>query len=240
MILSNQGKFLSLRQTVPDDAPILVRAYQDEEFTRMYRSNTPDKTEEEWRETLAKRLEHSPIEVGFVEFMIEHCEKGPIGVVVLGDYTPLHNRAEFLIGLFDEKDRKTTYGLEATLLVLDIAFNVYKINKIYTYVYEYNEYSEKNTVKLGFKQEGLLEEHHFSNKEKCFVGLYINGMTLKHFRQNEKLRRFSLRLLERDITLPYQEITLNQSNAMPIEESKALLDAFKKKANQPVSSEEVL
>ncbi len=39
MIFANEGRSLRLRQTIPDDAPILLRAYEDESFLSIYRSN---------------------------------------------------------------------------------------------------------------------------------------------------------------------------------------------------------
>ena len=68
MVLSNQGNLLRLRQTVPDDAPILLRAYQDESFIHLYRSNNAQQTEEQLRKILADRLEHDPTQFGHVEF----------------------------------------------------------------------------------------------------------------------------------------------------------------------------
>ncbi|MDM8562406.1 GNAT family N-acetyltransferase, partial [Candidatus Marithioploca araucensis] len=150
MVLTNQGHLIRLRQTVPDDAPILLRAYQDENFISLFRSNNAQQTEEQLRKILANRLENEPSKLGHVEFMIEHKKHGPIGVALLGDYTPVHQRAEYLIGLFDESRRSIGYGTETTLLVLELAFNFYKLHKIYTYVYDYNEWSEKSTIKFGF------------------------------------------------------------------------------------------
>lgn len=231
MILTNQGNSLKLRQTEPDDAPILLRAYEDESFINLFRSNNTQQTEEQLAKILAERLEREPTELGYIEFMIEHKQHGPIGVAVLGDYTPLHQRAEYLIGLFDETRRSIGHGTEATLLVLDLVFNRYKMHKIYTYVYDYNEWSEKNTIKFGFKQEGLLEDHHYLLKEKRFVNLYINGMTEERFRNTEQIRRYSLRLLGRDITQEPYVITLSKENELPMEEGKKFLEAWLAKEN---------
>ncbi len=190
MVLYNQGHNLRLRQTIPEDASILLNAYQDESFTRLYRSNTKEQTEKQLAKMLADRLEHNPAELGFIEYLVEHKWHGPIGVALLTDYSSLHKRAEYLIGLFNQKHRSVGYGTETTLLILDLAFNSYKLNRIYTYVYEYNECSEKNTEKFGFKREGILEKHHYLQHEERFVNLYINGMTEAHFRSNEKIRRY--------------------------------------------------
>jgi len=227
MVLSNQGNLLRLRQTVPDDAPILLRAYQDESFIRLYRSNNAQQTEEQLRKILSDRLEGEPTQLGHVEFMIEHKRHGPVGVALLGDYTVVHQRAEFLIGLFDESRRSIGYGTEATLLMLELAFNFYKLHKVYTYVYDYNESSEKSTLKIGFKQEGLLEDHHYLLGEKRFVSLYINGMTEARFRSCEPIRRYSLRLLGRDVTQVPQLVKISQENQLPVEEGKKFLEALR-------------
>jgi len=223
MLLSNQGNSLTLRQTAPEDAPILLRAYQDESFAHLYRSNDNPLTEEQLANLLTEYREHDPAEFGYLEFMLEHKQHGSIGIASLGDYSPIHKRAEYLIGIFAEKHRSLGYGTEATLLVLDLAFNAYHLNKIYTYVYDYNEFSRTNTLKFGFKQEGKLEEHHYLVHEQRFVDLYVNGLTEKHFRNSAKIRRYSLRLVGRDITQPYSEIKLSLQDQLPIEVSEKFL-----------------
>jgi ribosomal-protein-alanine N-acetyltransferase len=236
MILSNQGRSLRLRQTMPDDAPILLRAYEDESFISLYRSNNTRQTEEQLRQILAKRKQNSPAKVGYLEFMLEHKQHGIIGVAALGDYSPIHQRAEYLVGLFDEKHRHAGYGIEATLLVLDLAFNTYRLNKIYSYVYEYNKYSHKNMIDLGFKHEGTLEEHHYSLPKDCFVNLYVNGMTVRQFRTSEKIQRFSSRLVGHDITQPPQVFEITEKNKID-DAGESFIEALRKMANLEQTTE---
>lgn len=225
MKLTNRGKTLSLRQTAPNDAPILLKAYHDHEFINVYRSNNPKQTEQELHELLQKRLTISPFQLGFVEFLIEHYRHGAIGVAVLGDYSSLHKRAELLVGLFDESQRNLIYGVEATLLMLDLAFNHYEINKIYTYVYEYNTISQTNVEKLGFSKEGYLKKHHFSKTEQKFYDLYISGLVIDDFRESEKMRKFSNRLVGRDITQPIHRIHITE--AQRLSPDQAVIDKMR-------------
>ncbi len=227
MILFNQGHSLRLRPTLPEDAPILLKAYQDDSFIRLYRSNNTKQTEEQLKKILTERLTHNPTELNYIEYMVVHKKHGPVGVAILGDYSPLHKRAEYLIGLFEQKHRSIGYGTETTLLVLDLAFNRYQLNRIYTYVYEYNESSEKNTEKFGFKREGILEGHHYLIHEKRFVNLYINGLTEARFRSNEKIRRYSLRLLGRDVTQAPQIINVDAGNQLPIEAGQQFIEGLR-------------
>jgi len=203
MILSNEGNSLLVRQTEPEDAPILLRAYEDDSFIHLYRSNNVEQTEEELAELLAERAGSDPAEIGYVEFMIEHDQHGPVGVAALGDYSPLHQRAEYLIGIFGEQHRSIGYGTEATLLVLD-----------------------KNIVKFGFKHEGTLIEHHYLLGEKRFVSLHINGMTEERFRNTEQIRRYSWRLVGRDVTQPRQIIKLTLDNQLPKETGTNFLEEW--------------
>ncbi len=227
MILSNHGRSLHLRQSRPEDAPLLQRAYEDDAFISLYRSNHAKQTEEQLRQTLAKRKQHAATQIGYLEFMLEHQQHGPIGVAALGDYSPLHQRAEYLVGLFDEQHRYAGNGIEATLLVLDLAFNSYHLNKVYSYVYEYNDFSHQNMLNLGFKHEGTLEQHHYSVRLDQFITLYLNGMTVKQFRENQKIQRLSLRLVGRDVTQPPQVFEISSENKLPTEANQQFIERLK-------------
>lgn len=230
MLLNNSGKHITIRQSSVEDVPYLFKAYQDEGFIRLYRSNNVEQTEEQLYEAIKQRANYSPEQVGSLEFVIEHARLGIIGVLVLGDYSPVHLRAELLIGLFEQKQHYLGFGTEASLLALDLAFNHYHLNRLYTYVYGYNEISQAMTTKFGFFCEGLLKKHHFLLKEKRFVDLYINGLTIEQFRQSETIKKYSLKLIGRDITQDIPMITLTEVEALPIETGQAFLAAFREKA----------
>ncbi|SEH08899.1 GNAT family N-acetyltransferase [Candidatus Venteria ishoeyi] len=232
MILSNEGRSLILRQTTPDDVADLLKAYDDEAFIRLYRSNNQSVDEEQLRQALEHRAQIAPAEMAYVEFMIVHKQHGNIGIAALGDYSALHQRAEYLVGLFDEEHRYAGRGIEATLLILDLAFNIYKLHKVYSYVYEYNEFSQKNMVHLGFKAEGRLDHHHYLLREKRFIDLYINGMTMERFRNSEKIQKISPRLVGRDITQEYPQLEVNQAQQLPVTEGHEFLEKMRELAQQ--------
>ncbi len=206
MITSNHGRTISIRETTPDDASVLQQAYSNQTFIRLYRSNHILQSEEKLHKILVERAKYSPEEQSYIEFLIVHYQHGPIGIAALADYSELHHRAEYLIGIFDEKHRCGQNALEASLLTFDLAFNVYNINKLYTYVYEYNDFAEKNTVNLGFTKEGMLKNHHYLIHDKRFVSLNMNGLVVDDFRKSKRLCRLSLKVLGRNITHPYKEV----------------------------------
>jgi RimJ/RimL family protein N-acetyltransferase len=236
MVLYNEGNSLFLRQTVPDDAPVLLQPYHDDDFMRLYRSNDTPLNEEQLFDLLVERAKYSPREVGYVEFMIEHKRYGPIGITALGSYSSLHQRAEFQIGLFEKKRRSLGHGTEATLLTLDLAFNAYHLHKVFSYVYDYNKFSHTNMIKFGFKHEGILEDHHYIEREKRFVNLYVNGITETHFRQCETIRRYSKRLLGRDVTQPCHIVQLTADKQLSKEASQSFLEELRIMVNNNINA----
>ncbi len=196
MILFNQGNSLEIRQIQPKDASILTEAYKNPEFMSLYGSNMTPPSEEQ----LYQRQNYSIEELGFIEYLIIHKQHGAIGIATLTEYAAIHKRAQFMIGLFETEHRSIGYGTEATLLVLDLAFNTYGLHKLFSYVYDYNVFSHKNMLKFGFEHEGILKDHHFLIEKEKFISLYVNAMTETRFRSYEKISRYSRRLIGRDVT----------------------------------------
>ena len=210
--LLHQGRSLSIRRTAPQDASFLYqRMYENIEFMQLFRLNDTYASEEQLRYRLAQRLTIDPAQSGHLEVLLTHKEHGPIGVGVLADYSALHRRAELLVGIFDLSLRAISYGVEASLLLGDLAFNQYNFHRLYAYSYAHNAYSQKTLESGGFRYEGMFKEHVFDQKTQTFVDLKIFGMTAAAFRQNQRLVRLSHRLVGRDIT----QKPLAASNSLP-------------------------
>lgn len=196
-----QGRSISLRQTTPDDAPILFRAYQDKNFINLYSSGTPlPDTEEKLRQVLQQRTQCKPADLRCVECLIIHKQHGAVGVASLSNYSRTQRQAEFLIGLFDEKDRNAGYAVEASLLICDLAFNQLGLNQIYVHVYENNQAVLKLLKKSAYQQVRVYKNRHYSEITKEYMTLYKLELTVSRFRQHQGLARRSRKLLGRDIT----------------------------------------
>lgn len=206
------GHKVVLERSNPTHASFLLQCYQDSAFMDLYR------LAQKRSETLAqikKRLEEEQAfqlrQLKRIEWVIhqykvenEQLQKSPIGLISLADYKPTYLQAEFLIGILNTDKRCTGLALEASLLVLDFAFNQLRLHRLTAYVYGYNHNAQANVVELGFKQEGVLRDH--VRTQKQFVDLYANGMLEQDFRENQRLARLSKRLLGENITLPPPEI----------------------------------
>ncbi len=208
-ILLHQSRFVSLRRSLPEDAPFLYeKMYSKPEFTRLFRLNDHINSEEQLRERLTRNLHIPPTESHYLETLIVHKKHGIIGIAALADYNSFHRRAEQLLGIFEEKYRMSTYPVEADLMLADLAFNAYNLHRLYGYAYEYNTKVKNMGVVL---EEGVMKDHVYDKVSQKFVDLYIHGITVEQFRKNELIARLSTKLLGRDITKP-----LIQENLEPI------------------------
>lgn len=167
---------------------------------RLFRLNDVPTGEAEVHHQLVQRQQLPPDRDHYLELLIVHRRYGAIGLAALADYAPLHRRAEYLIGLFDQTHRGIGHGLETTLMMLDLAFNTYKLHKVYASTYGYNHLAQQFSEGLGFQLEGQRQDHVFDQIAGCFVDLYDYGMTVDRFRQNQRLVSLSQRLIGRDIT----------------------------------------
>ena len=198
-----EGNKLYLRRYSKEDAAYLRQCYQNTQFMVQYNHYIP---RHQRVEELALKLDETyrmhPCQLKSIDWVI--MKKGanqPIGIANLVGIEFTHHRAEFLIGLPNTNDHATGLGLEATLLVLDFAFNKVNLNKLTSIVYEDNTSSQKNALALGFIQESMLRDHIFDPTSGKFISLFGNGMTANDFRNNPRIAKLSNRLLGRNITL---------------------------------------
>lgn len=226
-----QGRRVVLERSAPEHAPFLRQCYQNDEFMDLYRlAQDRRQTEEQLKERLTKEQNLLPQQLKRVEWVIHHLsdsgEKEPIGLGALVDYQRAHQRAEFLFGIVNPEYRATGVSLEASLLILDFAFNQVQLHKLVAYIYGYNHYAQENVIRFGFTQEGLLREHVYFPKQG-FLDLYLNALIESDFRANQRLSRFSKRLLGWDITSkPVQPQKLTKER---LAEAK---EAFRQLANR--------
>lgn len=202
-----QGKKLYLRRYHEQDAVYIQSCYQNAEFMAQYNHYLPRQQHiDSLRKQLQQAYSQHPCQLKSVDWVIfDQQSDQPIGIANLAEIEFPHRRAEFLIGLPDPKNQRKGLGLEATLLVLDFAFNRVGLNKLISYVYTDNAFSQKNIAALGFTQESYLREQIRDANSGAFLDIYGYGMTAKDLRKNKRLSRLSQRVLGWDITALSQE-----------------------------------
>jgi RimJ/RimL family protein N-acetyltransferase len=196
----NQGRSLSLRRTIPNDAQLLFdKAFSRPDFMRLYNLNYLPANASEVQRHLVQRQHIPPDQEHYLELAIVHRQRGSIGICSLSEYSTFHRRAEYSIGLFDTEHRSVGHGLEASLLMLDLAFNRYRLHKLYAVTYSYNTNAQSGLTSLGFRLEGVRREHFFDPLSQSFVDLHDYGLMVHEFRANTRLIPLARRLLGREI-----------------------------------------
>lgn len=95
-------------------------------------------------------------------FIIEDRDRVRVGLVELVEINHLHRRAEFLIMVAPEFQRRGYAGV-ATRLAINYAFRVLNLYKLYLVVDVDNAPAIKVYERCGFQQEGLLKDEFFSD-----------------------------------------------------------------------------
>lgn len=203
-----------IHMTIPEesDLPYLQQCFSNEEFMEQL---LPMGRRNQSTESMLVVLRHNKFPVAqsrTVHWIIKKDEQAdqsqeslisslkPIGLASLVDIQIAHRRAELLIGIPNEDDRKQAAAVIGTLLILDFAFNQIGLHKLTTMVIANNQHSQKSTTSIGFLQEGLRQQHLRDPKSRQWLDCYENGLTEDAFRGSAVIARLSGRLLGRNIT----------------------------------------
>lgn len=194
------------------DLPYLQQCFSDTEFMEQF---LPMGRKNQSAESLLLALRRNEFPVAqsrTVHWIIKKDERvdqlqeslvsslKPIGLASLVDIQIAHRRAELLIGIPNQNDRKQASAVIGTLLILDFAFNQIGLHKLTTMVIASNQHSQKSTTSIGFFQEGLRRQYLRDPKSRQWLDCYENGLVEDEFRESAVIARLSRRLLGRDIT----------------------------------------
>lgn len=198
---SNQGKRLRICRCNEQDLSFIWAASQ----TGAYQSAcipgfVGGLTQESLRALLINMESRNLTETGSLCFTIEHFSLGPIGVAILHDYTSVHRRCEQILVIPAAQHRGRGYGVEAELLLLDLAFNRYLLSKVYGYAFDDNPIGHNVAVRGGFSDEGQMRQHCYIAQQKRYANLHVHGLLESEFRASTTLARLSCKLVGRDIT----------------------------------------
>ncbi|RMH92950.1 spermidine N1-acetyltransferase [Lysobacter pythonis] len=95
-------------------------------------------------------------------FIIEDAACQRVGLVELVEINHLHRRAEFLVMVAPEHQRRGHAGI-ATCLAINYAFRVLNLYKLYLLVDVDNAAAIRIYERCGFQREGLLKDEFFSD-----------------------------------------------------------------------------
>lgn len=110
-------------------------------------------TERQWLDSI---LEGKKNVLTFAILLLPEYELA--GVISLSKLDWKNRNAELAIFIGEKELWSKGVGSEALILLLDYAFNVLGLNKVYLRVFEYNERAIKSYLKVGFKVVGRLRQ----------------------------------------------------------------------------------
>lgn len=180
-----------LRGCLPADLDFLTCFFSNSSLMNMYH-RAPGAPETRARDFI-KSSERSPFESCELHWIVEDTHGKAVGLVSLVDFSWSSKRAEILLGSIEKSNRVTILSLCA---VLHFAFNNLNLKKIVAVVYGDNDLAQRQTIELGFQNEGYLRSH------ICYLGIrsdvFINGLTQQDFAESLPLARLVRRYLRAD------------------------------------------
>lgn len=156
-----KGKKVRLRPFRNDDWQITLQWRNDKTLTHSILSHpfpVTELLEREWFDNILKDKSNRSIYFG-IEFI---AKKELIGYVSLININWIDRICHFGILIGNDEYRGVGIGSEAMTIIINYAFNILNLRKITLQVVEGNK-AMNLYKKVGFKQEGKLEKHHYYN-----------------------------------------------------------------------------
>lgn len=107
----------------------------------------------------------------------------PCGTIGLLSIDQKNKKAEYYIAMGEISLKGKGVSTNASKLLLEYAFNVLKLNRVYLFTEKENLIAQKLFEKVGFIREGLIREDIISRGK--YVDRYIYGICKKDFLSEE-------------------------------------------------------
>lgn len=193
------GKTVVLRRHAAEDAAFIQSCYNDAEFSHLVNLNWPTLLS---GDSIAAGIAHDAREPDYLKGQLEwvihrRAAAGlePIGLAALIEPWSGNRSAEFLLGIKDSQTGSYRPAVEASLLLLDLAFDQLGLERLNSFCYLHNRKALENTLSLGFTQEGILRNYIYDNRDKTFLSVYLSSILAADYRNNARLKKLAARLL---------------------------------------------
>ena len=95
----------------------------------------------------------------FERFYVIDVQGQAVGTVSLSNINLIHRRAEYGRLCIAEEHRKNGYATAAMQELLKIAFDTFKIHRVWGDIFLFNKEGYRLVDKLGFHKEGIFRDH---------------------------------------------------------------------------------
>ena len=155
-----QGKNILLREQREEDAAYFAYWFNQPQI--MFQCGFEKPTDEE---TEKRRIAVDHQSDDSLWFTITDPDGNILGETGLLRMFPAWHQTDLTIILPDPRAQHKGYGTEAIRIMLDLAFREYGMHRVSVGVVGLNTEARKFYEKIGFRQEGVLEEAYFYNGE---------------------------------------------------------------------------
>lgn len=151
-----RGPTLTLRYAGPGDAAAMFALARDPEVTRFFAwGYEREEQAAEWIAGLPARREAGTL----LDFLVEHHDRGPIGVTGLSELSRRDRRAT--VGTwFGREHWGSGANLESKALLAALAFRRLGLERLTAYTSTANPRSQTALERAGFAREGVLRAFH--------------------------------------------------------------------------------
>ena len=164
------GEKIVLKGLTKESAPLIYEWVNTEEL-RVLTGTLYPVSEYEHEEWIKKVATSSDVKL----FLI--CDKvsgAAIGTIGLKNFNHVVKKAELFISIGDKNYWSGGYGTDSVKTLVEYCFNHLNFHKISLRVFESNLRAIKCYEKVGFQQEGVLKDEHFSNGR--YESVIVMGM----------------------------------------------------------------
>lgn len=155
-----RGKKIILRKQREEDAPFFAYWFnQPQVMFQCVFEKTTDEEEEKRTINVSHKSEDA------VWFTITDLDGNIIGETGLLRMFPAWHQTDLTIIIPNPEMQHKGYGSEAIRIMLDMAFHEYEMHRVSIGVVGLNTDALEFYKKIGFKQEGILEEAYYYNDE---------------------------------------------------------------------------
>ena len=106
------------------------------------------------------------------------------GRIELSEIDHEHRRACLGLIVGDKRKWGAGIGSSAVIIMLDYAFTVLNLERVYAHTYSFNERARRLMTSVGFVEEGLLRGHEQHNG--AARDMYVHGMLAREFRERHE------------------------------------------------------
>lgn len=154
-----EGRLTILRKPEYKDTNVLFKWYNNQEFRELYSVDLIS-TKDQIDNCISfyRKVNFSLANSLFLMILKKKSEE-PLGVAFLDHISSQHKHARFSIGIAESAFRKRGFGFDATVVLLNYAFYDLDVHRVWTEVYENNQYSITACLKFGLKNEGIMRDH---------------------------------------------------------------------------------